>query len=87
MCLMDGFSRVTPAVLMAVFYGVSFSCLTLALKRIDVSVAYAIWSGVGVALICGIGVFFFREPFTPLKALGTLAIVAGVVALNAAGTR
>ena len=65
MCLMDGFSRVTPAVLMAVFYGVSFSCLTLALKRIDVRVACAIWSGVGVALISGIGVCFFRELFTP----------------------
>jgi small multidrug resistance pump len=82
MKLSAGFARTLPAVLMAVCYCCSFGCLTLALKRIDVSVAYAIWSGLGTALIAAIGIWHFREPLTPLKLVGTAAIIAGVIALN-----
>ena len=49
------------------------------------SVAYAVWSGIGVALIASIGVLYFREPITLLKVFGLLAINVGVVALNLAG--
>ena len=55
------------------------------MKKIDVSVAYAVWSGIGVALIASIGVLYFREPITMLKVFGLLAINVGVVALNLAG--
>jgi small multidrug resistance pump len=48
-------------------------------------VTHAVWSGVGVALIAGIGMVHFREPVTTLKVAGTLAIIGGVVALNLAG--
>jgi small multidrug resistance pump len=85
MKLSAGFSRWQPAVLMWLFYGASFCCLTLALKRVELSVAYAIWSGIGTALIAAIGVLYFREPLTALKVIGTLAIIVGVVALNLSG--
>jgi len=85
MKLSAGFRRTVPAGLMVVFYCVCFFFLTLALKRIDVSVAYAVWSGIGVALIACIGVLYFREPVTMLKVIGMLAIIGGVVALNVAG--
>lgn len=85
MKLSGGFSKVVPAVLMGVFYAVSFTFLTLALKKVDVSIAYAIWSGVGTALIATIGILWFREPFTLLKAGGLLAIIGGVIALNLSG--
>jgi small multidrug resistance pump len=85
MKLSAGFARTVPTVLMGVFYCASFFFLTLALKRFDVSVAYAVWSGVGVALIASIGVMYFREPVTMLKVIGMLAIIGGVVALNLAG--
>lgn len=85
MKLSDGFTRTVPAVLMGVFYCASFIFLTLALKRIDVSVAYAVWSGIGVALIASIGVLYFGEPVTMLKVTGMVAIIGGVVALNLAG--
>ncbi len=77
-----GFTRPAAAVWMAVFYAVCFYFLTLALKRIDVSVAYAVWSGVGVALIASIGCLYFREPLNPVKLFGLVAIIIGVVALN-----
>jgi small multidrug resistance pump len=85
MKLSAGFSKALPAGLMWLFYGICFYCLTMALKKVDVSVAYAIWSGVGTALIATIGVLYFREPMTLLKVIGVLAIIGGVIALNLSG--
>ena len=85
MKLSAGFSKPRLSILMGVFYAVSFSFLTVALKKVDLSVAYAIWSGVGTALIAAIGILWFREPLTLVKACGLLAIIGGVVALNLSG--
>ncbi len=64
--LSAGFTKSTPSVLMWLFYGVCFYFLTLALKKVDVSVAYA-WSGVGTALIATLGVLYFREPISTMR--------------------
>ena len=56
MKLSQGFSKVIPSVLIFVFYGLSFTAFTFALKRIDLSFAYAIWAGLGVMLIGTIGI-------------------------------
>jgi len=85
MKLSAGFTKLTPSVLMWVFYAVCFYFLTLTLRKVDVSVSYAIWSGVGTALIALIGVFFFREPVSVLKIAGIVAIIGGVIALNISG--
>ncbi len=82
MKLSDGLTRPAPAIAMFGFYGLSFAALTMALKKIDLGVAYAIWSGVGTALIALIGVAFFREPLTALKVLSIALIIFGVVGLN-----
>lgn len=55
------------------------------LKKVDVGVAYAIWSGLGTALIATIGIIHFREPITLLKIVGLVAIIGGVVMLNLSG--
>ena len=85
MKLSAGFTKLAPSVLMWVFYGICFGCLTLALKKVDVSLAYAIWSGLGTALIATVGVLYFREPVSILKVVGIVAIIGGVVALNMSG--
>ncbi len=81
----EGFARLLPSVLIFVFYGLSFAGLTLALKKIDVSVAYAIWSGLGTALITAIGLVYFKEPFTLIKIISITFIVLGVAGLNLEG--
>jgi len=53
MKISDGFSKTMPSVAMTVFYLLSLAMLTFALKKFEVSTAYAIWSGLGVALIFG----------------------------------
>ena len=87
MKLSEGFTKLIPSVLIFVFYAASFAVLTLALKKIDVGVAYAVWAGVGTALIAIIGVMYFKEPFSALKAFSIVLIIAGVVGLNLSGAK
>jgi small multidrug resistance pump len=81
----EGFSRLWPSVGTAVGYALAFVLLAQALKSIDVGVAYAVWAGVGTALITIIGIVALGEPATALKFAGTALIVVGVVALNLSG--
>jgi small multidrug resistance pump len=81
----EGFTRFVPSVLMAVFYGLSIILLTLTLKTMDVSIAYAVWFGVGVAIIATIGILWLGEPATAVKLISLALIVAGVVGLNLGG--
>jgi len=81
----QGLTRVVPAVLMFVLYGISFVFMALALKKIEVSTAYAIWSGLGTALIAAIGIYWFQESVNLPKLAGIVLVIAGVVLLNLKG--
>ncbi|HZM89424.1 MAG TPA: multidrug efflux SMR transporter [Blastocatellia bacterium] len=85
MKLSEGFTKTVPSILLFVFYTLSFGMLTLALKKLDVSIAYAVWSGVGTALIATIGVLWFKEPATAMKLVSLGLIILGVVGLNLSG--
>lgn len=85
MKLTNGFTKLIPSVLMFVFYLGSLSCLTFALKRIEVGTAYAIWSGFGTALITLIGIIFFKENISIAKVVSISLIIMGVVGLNLSG--
>lgn len=87
MKLSAGFTKPIPSAMLFFFYAAAFTALTLALKKIDVSVAYAVWSGLGTALIAIIGVVYFREGVTAIKVISLLLIVAGVVGLNLGGAK
>lgn len=82
MKLSQGFSKLLPSILIFVFYALSFFFLTLALKGIDVSISYAIWTGLGTAFITVIGIFWFKEPVNALKMVSLIVVVAGVIGLN-----
>ncbi|MFC7650437.1 SMR family transporter [Streptosporangium lutulentum] len=51
---------------------------------LKISVAYAVWSGLGTAAIAVIGAAFFGESLTPVKIVSIAVIIAGVVGLNLA---
>jgi small multidrug resistance pump len=85
MKLSQGFTRPVPSAFIFVFYAGAFTALTYALRWIDVSVAYAVWSGLGTALMAVIGAVYFGEVLTPARAACILLIVVGVVGLNLAG--
>jgi small multidrug resistance pump len=77
-----GFTRPLPSLVVVVGYGVAFYFLSLALKSIPVGVAYAIWSGVGVALITLIGWLVFKQRLDAAALAGIALIVAGVVVIQ-----
>jgi small multidrug resistance pump len=83
--LSDGFTKLLPSVAMVVLYALSFGALSLTLKRIDMGIAYAVWSAVGTALIAAIGVLWFHEPLTALKIISLVAIIGGVIGLYLSG--
>ena len=78
----EGFSRLWPSLIVAAGYLSAFYFLSLTLKTIPVGVAYAIWSGAGVALIALIALVFFGQALDAPAVVGLSLIVAGVVVLN-----
>ena len=85
--LSHGFTRTWPSAGLFVFYGISLAAFTLAMKRIDLSIAYAIWAGVGTAVAALIGIVYFKEPATMLKAFSVALIVIGVIGLRLSAVR
>ena len=78
----EGFSKLVPSVVVALGYGVAFYSLSITLKSVPVGVAYAIWSGVGVALVSVIGWLFLKQSLDGAAIAGIALIAAGVVVLN-----
>jgi len=77
-----GFTRLWPSVVVMAGYIIAFYFLSLVLETIPVSVAYAIWSGAGIALIALIAWVFFGQSLDVPAIIGLLLIIAGVVVLN-----
>lgn len=71
-----------PTVLSIAGYGIAFYFLALALKWIPVGVAYAIWAGVGIALITIVGAVMFKQMLDAPAVIGIGLIIAGVAVLN-----
>lgn len=82
MKLSEGFTKILPSALIFVFYGISFTAFTIALKKLDVSVAYAIWAGLGLSMISLIGHFGFSEPMPPVRIISLALIAIGVIGLH-----
>ena len=82
MKLSEGFTKIAPSIGMLVFYGLCFTFLTMSLKKIEVSVAYSVWAGLGTALIASIGIAWFKESASAVKLISIALIVVGVIGLN-----
>lgn len=78
----EGFTRLGPSLVVLVGYGLAFYFLSLTLRTMPVGIAYAVWAGVGVALIALVGWLFLGQALDAPALLGIGLIVAGVVVLN-----
>ena len=78
----EGFTRPLPSLVVALGYGVAFYFLSLVLKTVPMGVAYAIWSGVGIVLIAGIGWLWMKQPLDAPALVGIGLIVAGVAVIQ-----
>jgi small multidrug resistance pump len=78
----EGFTRLGPSLIVVIGYSTAFFFLSLTLKTIPVGIAYAIWSGVGIALISLIAWVVFGQKLDAAAVIGIVLIVAGVIVLN-----
>lgn len=83
MRLSEGFSRLTPSVLIFVFYAISFALNAMVIRTLGLSIVYAVWSGAGTVLTALIGYYYFKEPATALKLASAGLIVIGVFGMHA----
>jgi small multidrug resistance pump len=78
----EGFTRFWPSCVVVVGYASAFYFLSLTLKSIPVGIAYAIWSGLGTALVAVVAWVFMGQRLDLPAVFGILLIIAGVLVLN-----
>lgn len=82
--LAAGFTRPLPSLVVVVGYVLAFWLLSQVVQRLDLGVVYAIWCGVGMAVVAVVGVLLYGEGMPPLKLAGIVAIIIGTVLLSLA---
>ncbi|MFD0587000.1 DMT family transporter [Paenibacillus sp. GCM10027627] len=80
--LSEGFTNLVPSLGVVVGFVIAFYFLSISLKSVPLSLAYAIWSGVGTALTALIGILVWSEPFDATTLMGLVLIIGGVTLLN-----
>ena len=77
----EGFTVLLPSIIVVIGYCLSFYFLSLTLRTIPVGIAYAVWSGVGVALVTLFGVLVYNQKLDFSALVGISLIMLGVVVL------
>ena len=80
----EGFTRLTPSLIVVAGYVAAYYCLSLTLRSISVGIVYAIWSGVGIVLISLVGWLAFGQTLSALALLGIGLVTSGVIILSMA---
>lgn len=74
--LSEGFTKMLPSSFVIIGYAASFYFLSLTLKTIPVSTAYAIWSGLGIVIVASISWAFFGQKLDAWGFIGITLIIA-----------
>jgi len=80
--LSAGFTRLIPGIIFIIGMSLTFYIFSQALLSVPLSIAYAIWSGVGTAITALVGVFIWKEHLNIYMCAGIVCIIAGVILLN-----
>ena len=78
----EGFTKLSPSLLVITSYAVAFYCMSISLKTMPVGIVYAVWAGMGIVLIALIGWLVFGQKLDTPAIIGLSFIIAGVVILN-----
>ena len=77
-----GFSKLLPSVLTVIGMILSFIFLSMALKKLPLSIAYAVWTGIGIAGTSILGILIFHESVSFFKIFFVSLIVIGIIGLR-----
>lgn len=78
----EQFTRLWPSIIAVLGYATAFYFLSLTLKTLPIGIAYAIWSGLGIVLISGIGYLVYNQSLDFPAVIGILFIIIGVLIIN-----
>jgi multidrug transporter EmrE-like cation transporter len=78
----EGFTKLGPAIVVVLGFGVAFYCLSVVLDTIPVGTAYAVWAGGGIVLTAIASWIVFGQRPDAAGFVGMGLIVAGVLVLN-----
>ena len=78
----EGFTRLVPSIVVLIGYAAAFYFLSLTLDTVPIGVAYAVWSGVGVATITLVSFVVYNQKIDTAGLIGIGLIVAGVIVLR-----
>ncbi|AMO96610.1 small Multidrug Resistance family protein [Collimonas fungivorans] len=76
------FTRLVPSIVVVAGYLTAFYFLSLTLRTLPVAIVYAMWSGIGIALIALVGWLFLKQSLDAAALIGIGLIVSGVLVLN-----
>jgi len=78
----EGFSKLGPSALTAVTYILSAVFLAMALKKLPLGTAYAMWTGMGIIGTSLLGVLLFKETLSFPQVVCILLIAGGIAGLK-----
>jgi quaternary ammonium compound-resistance protein SugE len=78
----DGFRNWPWTIAFLVSVTISMALLELAARTIPMGTAYAVWGGIGALGTVVVGILWFDEPATLIRALLILTIVAAIAGLR-----
>jgi quaternary ammonium compound-resistance protein SugE len=80
-----GMTRIWPTAVFAACALASFALLTIALRKLEVGAAYAVWTGIGAAGTAVIGMAFLGDTISTTRIVSICLILLGVIGLNLSG--
>ena len=83
----DGFTVLVPSVICFLIYSASAVFFGFSLKEINLGIAYAVWSGVGIIFLAIVSVVWFHLPLTKPDIIGLIMIIIGVVGMDLYGSK
>jgi small multidrug resistance pump len=78
----EGFTKLTPSILVIIGYALAFYFLSVTVKVLPVGITYALWSGVGIILVTIAGVFLYKQVPDLPAIIGMVLIIIGVLVIN-----
>ena len=78
----EQFSKLIPSILVVIGYSAAFYFLSMVLKKMDLGIAYAIWSSLGIVCVTIIGAVLFKQKPDLPAIIGIAFILIGVIIIN-----
>lgn len=78
----EQFTKLLPSLLVVFGYGAAFYFLSVVVKKMDVGIAYAIWSALGIVFVTIIGALLYKQKPDLPAIIGIGLILIGVIVIN-----